>query len=224
MAVITKGRLAEEILKLLSGGEIQAAGDISLAEIKVSIGQVINQLLKVDYFSTNMKMGEVIPNGAVLGLYEGIAVSSHSNGTSKSTLPIKPLKLPRNMGVFSVYRTNDPTNEFIPLQMGQSNLLKSQPMINNLLGQIGYECFGNVLVFTKNIPQLFPDETLSMRLAVMDMDQYGDYDILPVLPEQEWTIKQEVFKLYSEEPIADKLVDSSVSEQQNVPIKDQQQT
>lgn len=230
MAVPTIYRLSEEILKMLSGGDIQAASNISQNEIKISIGQVCNQLLKVEHFSVNEKMGEKIPNGSVLGWYEGIEVTSYGTGKSKSVLPIKPLKLPRNIGVYAVYPkfelngTYELDKEFIPLQMGQSALLKSQPMINGLLGQTGYETFGLELLFTKDLKLMFPDIQLAARLAIMDISQYDDYDVLPILPEQEWQIKQEVIKIYSGVGIADMLVDPSTKQQQNIPLKDQQQT
>ena len=170
-------------------------------------------------------MGEVIPNGSVIGLYEGIVPTQWVTGRSKATMPIKPLKLPRGMGVWSVYRTSDPLNEFIPLQMGQSNLIKSQPMINDLLGQIGYEPLGEMeIAFTKDLTQLYPNETLSMRLAIMDVNEYDDYDVLPLPPEFEWDVISEVYKLYSSQPLPDRLVDSSVKENKNVPLKDQKQT
>jgi hypothetical protein len=223
MAVITPYRLSEEIMKLLLGSDPQAASNVTINELKISIGQVINNLLKIDYLSVNTKLGEAIPNGSVLATYDGIAYTSWKQGRSKATLPIKPLKLPRNMGVWSIYLTSDPTKEFIPLQMGQGNLIISQPMINELMGHVGYEVFGMEIVFTKDLRLLYPDDTLSMRLAVMDISQYDDWDILPILPEQEWTVKQEVFKMYSQEPIADKLVDDSVKEQANTPVRQQQQ-
>ena len=230
MAVITIGRIAEECKRLIEGGGDGVASGISLNELKISIGQVINQLLKIDYLSVNVKLlGEAIPNGSVLGLYEDIDVVSW-NGKSKATLPIKPLKLPRNMGVFAVYmkkKANDNydiENELIPLQMGQFGLLKSQAMISDLLGAVGYECFGNDLIFTKDLKQLFPEIKLAMRLVIMDISQYGDFDLLPVLPEQEWLIKQEVVKMYSQEPIPDKLVDSSAKENKGVPLNQQKQS
>lgn len=217
-------RIAEECVRLLQGGNIQTAANVTIPEVKIAVGQVANQILKIDYFQINAQLGEKIPNGTVLGLYENIVPTSWVNGRSKATLPVKPMKLPRNMGVFSVYRTNEPWNEFIPLQMGQYNLLRSQVLINDLLGQIGYENFGMELMFTKDLPLLFPGETLSMRLAIVDISQYGDYDPLPITPEIEWQIKNEIVKLYSGEPITDKLVDPSNKNQQKVPVKEQQQT
>lgn len=225
-------RISEEILKALSGGDIQAASNISINEIKISVGQVINQLLKIDYLKVNLKMGEMIPNGSVLGLYEGIAVTSYGTGRSKATLPIKPLKLPRNMGVYAIYPNYNESpssvyeldKEFIPLQMGQSSLLKSQPLISDLIGQVGYETFGMELIFNKDLKLLFPNITLAMRLAIMDISQYDDWDILPILPDQEWQVKQEVIKIYSQVGVSDLLVDSSNKQQQGIPVQQQQQT
>lgn len=63
-----------------------------------------------------------------------------------------------------------------------------------------------------------------MRLVIMDISQYGDYDVLPILPNQEWQIKQEVLKIYSNVGTPDKLVDSTTKSQQNVPVNQQKQS
>lgn len=229
MAALTIFRLAEQVISLIEGGDHKAASSISLPEIKIACGQVINALLKVDYFTTNLKMGEVIANGSVLGLYENIEVVS-SNGKSQATLPIKPIKLPRNIGVFGVYPkytlsdNYEYDKEFIPIQIGQYGMIKSQPMINDLLGQVGYENFGDKLIFTKDIKSMFPDVVLAMRLAIMDISQYGDYDILPLPPEYEWEVISQVYKMFSSQPLADKLVDSTSSEQKGVPLIQQKQS
>lgn len=229
MAVITIYRLAEQALSLIEGGDLKAASSLSISEIKIACGQVINSVLKTEYLSVNLKTREYIPNGSVLALYENISVTSY-NGKSKATLPIKPMMLPRNMGVWAVYpkyTTNgnyELDKEFIPLQMGQGALLKSQPMINDLLGQVGYETFGGELLFTKDIKGLFPDVVLAMRLAIMDISQYDDYTILPLPPEYEWQVISEVYKMYSSQPLPDKLVEGTVAENKNVPLNQQKQS
>jgi len=227
MSVVTIYRLAESCLSLIEGGDIAEGSSLSYNEIKIACGNVINQLLKTEYFSINGKMGEVIPNGTTLGLYEGIDVVSY-NGKSKATLPIKPIKLPRNMGIWAIYAKYDPNDigyeldkEFIPLQMGQGGLIKSQPLLNDLMGQVGYENFGMDVIFTKDLKTLFPNIKLAMRLAIMDISMYGDYDPLPILPEQEWQVIQEVYKLYSTQTIPDKLVDPTVDESKGIPTTQQ---
>lgn len=223
MALLTKGRLREEIKKILDSGEIQTASSVSDGEINYSIGQVINKLLKTDYFQVNMAMGESIPNGAVVATYEDNVVTKSTNGKSQTTLPAKPMKLPRGMGVFSIFFPEKPDQEFIPLQMGQGSLIKSQPMINDLLGQVGFEIFGEKVSFTKDITDGQNEVVVTIRLVVMDITLYDDYDLLPVPPELEWDIKLEVLKLYGAEGLADRLVDATSAEQKNVSPKQQQQ-
>ncbi len=229
MAVVTIYRLAESCISLIEGGDAKAASSISFNEIKIACGQVINTMLKTEYFTINMKMGEVIPNGSVLALYENISCET-SNGKSQCTLPIKPLKLPRNMGIWAVYPKYETSGnyeydkEFIPLQMGQGGLIKSQTLFNDLLGQVGYENFGDKLVFTKDIKSLFPDVVLAMRLAIMDISQYGDYDMLPIPPEYEWDIITQVYKMYSTQPIPDKVVDATSAEKKGEPLNQQKQS
>jgi hypothetical protein len=220
MAVPTIGRITEEIKRILDGGDSPVASNVSHGEIKLAVGQAINKLLKVDYLSVNAKMRETIPNGAILGLYESIAVEKW-NKKSKCTLPIKPLKLPRNMGIWSVYPSGQPDKEYIPMQLGQIALVQSQKMINDLFGQTGYENYGMDVVFSKDITN--DVDTVDMRLVIMDVSEYGDYDPLPILPEMEFDVKQMVEQMYSQEPVPDKIVDVSTKEQKGIPIKEQTQ-
>jgi len=215
-------RLAEEINRMLNGGKIPVASNTSIAELKIAICQVANSLLKVDYFQVNAKWGEMIPNGSVIGYYPNVPVEQWKN-KSRAQLPIKPIKLPRDMGVFSVFPSGEPDKEFIPLQMGEWGLLKSQPLVNDLLGQTGRTTYGEWVEFTRDITVPGQNVTVDMRLVILDFSQYGDYDPLPILPETEWQIKQEVVKLYGGEPEPDKTVDPSVSNQKNIPIKQQSQ-
>lgn len=229
MAAPTIYRISEEIAKVVNGGKIGAAASVNIPRVKIVVGQLINSLLKIEHFNINEKMGETIPNGSVLGLYENIEVSTW-NGKSKCTLPIKPLKLPRNMGVFAIYpkyTTNgnyELDKEYIPLQMGQGGLIKSQPMINDLLGQVGYENFGNEIIFTKDVKSLFPDMVLAMRLAIMDISQYDDYEMLPILPEQEMAVKQEAIKFFMMEIAPDMVVDVTTDQNKGLPINQQKQS
>ena len=128
------------------------------------------------------------------------------------------------MGVFLVFLMDEPDKEFIPLQMGQFNLLKSQRMINGLLGQIGFEVYGLEVIYSKDLTQIFPNKKVAMRLAILDPAQYGDYDILPLPPEYETQIIEEVFKLYMQQPTAGKIVDATVKEDKSFPVNTQKQS
>ena len=220
--------LSEQAMKLIEGGTRSAGASITFNEVKLACGNVINQLLKTEYLSINGKVGEVIPNGTTLGLYEDIDVVSY-NGKSKARLPIKPIKLPRNMGIWAIYPKYDSLGsyeldkEFIPLQMGQGALIKSQPLISDLMGQVGYENFGMDVIFTRDLPAEHEYVKVAMRLAIMDISMYSDYEPLPILPEQEWEVINQVYKLYSTQVVPDKLVDPTVDESKGVPTVQQKQ-
>lgn len=218
----TKYKLAEQVVRLLNGGEIPVATKVKINEVKIAVEQVVNKMLKMEYLNVNIPSQEYIPNGASIATYENIAVVQQGT-RSKSTLPAMPLKLPRGIGVYQIF---DPANmdcPFIPLEMGQYGLLKSQPLINDLLGWTGYEWYGMDIIYTKDLTQPSP-VSVTMRLVVLDIREYSDYDILPVPADMEWDIIQEVYKIFATEPVGDKLVDSGVNEQRNVPINQQQQT
>ena len=217
-------RLAEQVYSLIEGGDPGVASSISLNELKISCAQVINQLLKTEYLGINMKTGEAIPNGTVVARYENVPVVQTTNNRSKASLPVKPMMLPRNMGVWSVYLEDSPEKEFIPLQMGQSNLLRSQLMISDLLGQTGYEVRGNDVYFTKDITDAGRPTSVIIEMIIMDISNYNDYDVLPIPPEMEWQVIQEVYKLYITQPIADKVVSATAKEDKNTPLRNQAQS
>lgn len=218
----TKYRLAEQVVRLLNGGEIPVATKVKINEAKLAVEQVLNKMLKMEYLNLNIPSFEMIPNGASVATYEGIAVEQYGT-RSKSTLPAMPLKLPRGIGVYQIF---DPANvdcPFIPLEMGQLGLLKSQPLINNLLGQVGYEWYGTDIIYSTDLTGDDP-VTVTIRLVVMDISQYTDYDILPIPADMEWDVINEAYKLFATEPVADKLVDSGVNEQKGVPVNQQMQS
>jgi hypothetical protein len=217
----TKARLAEEILLLLSGGRIGVATKFHINEIKISVCQVANQLLKLEYFSTLTPLQEFIPNGAAIATYENNLVTQWSN-TSKTVLPAMPLRLPRNLGVYQIFSHADYFTEFIPLQLGEASIIRSQGLVSQLSGYTGYEVSGLDVIFTQDLTIPNTPVYITVRLVILDFTQYGDWDPLPLAPEHEWEIKQQVYKLYMNEEIPDKLVDPGVKEGK-IPLRQQEQ-
>lgn len=219
--MVTKARLAEEILLLLSGGRIGIATKFHINEIKISLCQVCNQLLKMEYMNTNTPLGEFIPNGAAIATYPNILVTQWSN-TSKAVLPAMPIRLPRNMGVYQIFPQSDYFTEFIPMQLGEASIIRSQGLVSTLSGYTGYEVAGLDVIFTQDLTTPNVPVYVTIRLVVLDFSQYSDYDPLPLPPEMEWQIKQEVYKLYMNEQIPDKLIDPGVKEGKT-PLRQQTQ-
>lgn len=217
----TKYKIAEQIIKMLTAQSEAAASPFSINEIKIAVEQRANLLLKMEYFPINDKYRDTIPSGASVATYETNTVERYRK-VSKIVLPAMPIKLPRNIGVYQIIDENG--TEFIPIEMGQRSLLSSQLMINDLLGQTGYEVYGKDVIFSKDLT--VPDETVNVvvRLIVLDISQYEDYDLLPIPADLEAQLIEQVYKMYVGRPTANLLVDSTSGEQTGVPIDKQKQT
>lgn len=204
----TKYYLAEQVRRILTGGDPSAPA-VKLQEIMGAIGQVINRKLKADVFQVTFASGDTIPDNYIVATYDNIPVEVYK-GRSRAKLPAVPVALPKGMGIYHVGAAGDPDDFYIPIPSGQTAMLKTQPLINDLLGRIAYEVAGNYVVFHKDITR--PPSSVSkvdMKLVVMDINNYSDYDPLPIPADFETDIITEVVKLFSVEPSPDNIVDST---------------
>lgn len=205
----TKYKLAEQVLFLLRGGKTPAS--IKIETVIETIGQYINTHFKQEHLTVNMPSGETIPEGIMLTYYDGL-VPVQYKGVSKVTLPVTPISLPRNMGVYHVSRTSDINDGFLPIQNGQLALIKGERLISDLLGQVGYTVYGNDLVFSKDLTTE-NGVTIIVGLVVMDISLLDDYDPLPIPADMEGQIIEDCVKLFSVQQPASRIDDPSSERQ-----------
>jgi hypothetical protein len=195
--VISKKVIAEQVKYKLAAGFPDLGDAVLEQDIFVAIGQKVNAKYKLEYFDTTLPSGETIPNSLSLATYENIPVASLSNGRSKSLLPVTPISLPRNIGIFSIEDANGEVT-FIPLLPSQRILLKNQPLINDILGQVGYEVRNKSIEYSVDLT-LWNINAVTMRLAVLDIDQYSETDILPIPASSEEDIVNELYAQFAPE-------------------------
>src|SRR4051812_25382227 len=107
----------------------------------------------------------------------------------------------------------DALNQYIPIQSGQSFLLKAQTtLVNNLLGTVGYEVRDGYVIFTEDITATQNIAGVDMQLVVMDASKYTDFDILPLPADMAAKVVIDVFNALRGQLMPDKRVDS-VSEE-----------
>jgi hypothetical protein len=201
----TIGRISEQIQRIVSGGDPASTQRVTLPEIRIAIGQVINRLLKMERIN-NYNEGERSPVvDAAIAEYDNVSVTTYKD-TSACTLPVTPLHLTRGRGVWHVSKTDSPHEPFIPLQPGQWALVKNQRLLGDLGGLVGYEIRGNRLIFTEDLPGQDIEEVM-VRLLVNDFDSYSDTDMLPIPADMEMTVIEEVLKLLGVWQPSDKKVD-----------------
>lgn len=190
MSGVTKVILAEQVLYRYYGGYIDTNGPIQKDDVYKAVEQKINSLFKLHYLDTTLPSGETFPESAMIATYENRPVIS-LNEVSYSLLPVRPISMPKNIGIFSVYDPAYPDVNFIPLQRGFVSLLRTDGLLNDVLGQIAFEPKNDRIIYNKDLTTL-GITVVTMELCIMDMSQYGINDILPVPSDYEQRIVDEL--------------------------------
>lgn len=209
----TRYSMGEQVQNRLSGGKGKAAGWADIREIYKAIEQVLNAALKMDYFKTTLDTGDTTPDGLSTATYENVPVTTYAN-CARLKLPANYIRLPHGLGIpyvgpqNPVAPNNILTSQFIPIPMGHTALLNGLPMISDLLGQIGYEVHGLDVIFKDDIT-LAPNNITACRvkLVVMDISQYGDYDFLPIPADLEAPCVEQVYQMFAGQPAPNKIDD-----------------
>jgi hypothetical protein len=194
MPIVTKKYLSDQILYKIYGGTPDSGAPIDERDIWARIEQRINSQYKMQHFAMSLPSGETVPENLAIGTYENVAVVS-SGYVSYADLPVMPISLPRNAGIQLVYDPNNPENSFIPILNGQRQLLKTDALLSDMLGQISYSPSGKRVTFSKDIT-LLNVPVVTMELVVMDIGQYGETDMLPVPADFVDGLIMEIYKEY----------------------------
>ncbi len=196
----SKRLISDQVLYRLSGGSPDVSFPVQKQDVWKALEQLVNSMFKLTQFSENLPSGETIPNGLSIATYESVDVSSYGD-VSKATLPVIPIMLPKNMGIFDVRPAMSLPNvsgmfSFIPLAKGSYQLLRNNFLLNDLMGQIGYEPRNKDVVFTKNI-SLLGVTKVDMDLVVMEIASYSETDTLPIPADMEATIIEKLVMQFS---------------------------
>ena len=207
----TIGKITEQIYRIYSGGNPSDDSEITKREIKSLVSQSINKLLKSEYLGVNRKDGDYFPPHSMISTYSVGSISTYETVKARAKLPVVPISLPRDMGVWSVSISGDADQQYIPLQSGQYTLLSSQDVLQHLDDQVGYYVDGQYLIFTKDITQSpHSVSTLKVRLLTIDATTLDDYDIVQIAADMEDAIIKDVLQFLGVVPkVVDKVSDSN---------------
>jgi len=192
----SKRQLSEQVLYRLASGFPDMSFEIDERDLFKKIEQIINAKYKLSQLTANLPAGETIPDNLNVATYENVAVTSTVINKSKAVLPVMPISLTRNMGIFSIYPTGYPDSPFIPVQRGQMALLKTDSLLGDMLGQVAYEPSGKNILFSQDLP-MYEVDTVTMELVVLDISLYGATEPLPIPADSENDLVEELVKEFS---------------------------
>ena len=195
----TKSLLSEQIQRLYARFlDKENPGDvIDTREINLIMNQSINKVLKLQV-ADSFKAGLVDVPKCNLLEYTCAVTADAGNNRSYITLPAIPLTLPMDMGIWSIAAATGAMTPYIPIP-AQDVLVFQGANLSYLEGKVGYYVQGKRVYFTKNITLTANGTVTSVivNLLVMDFSQIGDNDVLPISPEVESAIIDDVLQTIS---------------------------
>jgi hypothetical protein len=196
---MTKKILAEQIQRLYARflDKDNPSDVIDTREILLLINQSINKVLKLQV-AESFKAGMVDVPKCNLIEYTCAVTAETGNNRAYITLPAIPLTLPMDMGIWSIAASNGAMTPYIPIP-AQDVLVFQGANLSYLEGKIGYYLQGSRVYFTKNIT-LSANGTVTsvvVNLLIMDISKFTDNDMLPISPEVESAIIDDVLQTIS---------------------------
>ena len=189
----TKRRLAEQILRRLSGGDASDDSQYDIREIMLFVGQALGFLVKANYLE-NLRYGDTSIGSQYISTFPGVPVQfNKTTGKAFIDLPCTYLDLPDGRGIFHISPLRQQDNAFVPVRNGSETLF-SHSAAGNLEGRIGFWAEGNRVYFNKDISREGCNEVL-LKLAVVSPESIGADDPYPISSDMEIVVIGKVLEI-----------------------------
>ena len=191
----TKYKLADQALRILSGGAIQNATETQVREMMIAVSQARDQVVWSEMFMLINQADNFDVPGEYITSYDDVEVKyDDKQKIMWAKLPAKPLNLPRNMGIYNVHLTEDMFNAFIPVSPNFPSLYRDLGA-SCLEDRIGYFYKRDKIFFvgmdkSDNIP------TISLNLIVSATDVDDEDEVFPIPADKEMQVIQLALDMY----------------------------
>jgi hypothetical protein len=196
----TKLRMAEQIQRLYARflDKDNPSDVIDIREVILLLRQSINKVLKLQV-SESFKAGEYDVPKCNLLEYTCAVTSQSSNSRAYITLPATPISLPMDMGIWSISAANSALNPYLPIPSQDVlvfGTIANGTNLSYLEGQVGYYLQGTRVYFTKDITTVANGSitSVTVNLLVMDFSKITDNEMLPISPDVESAIIDDVLQ------------------------------
>lgn len=195
----TKSTLSEQVQRIYARflDKNNSSDVIDIREVMLLVNQSINKILKLEV-AESFKAGLVDVPKCSLIQYTASVTADAPNNRSSITLPVIPLTLPLDMGIWNIAASNAAMTPYIPIP-SQDVLVFQGANLSYLEGQVGYYVQGKKVFFTKDLTLAGNGSISSVIINILasDFSQFADNDMLPISPEVESAVITEVLNVIS---------------------------
>lgn len=198
---ITLRKIAQEVIRLESGGDPSNDSRYSEAYVILMARQACNKFLQTKVFE-RMAVDDRSTPQLCIATYEVDVVGDFPN--KYITLPDFYIHLPFNKGLHAIAPVEDPTNHMIPRH--NPAVSRNLPCADLDPGQYSY--------WTKGNKVYFDGEEVDFGKVIVDLvvaapDNVAADDALPMYPENVYDVVMLVRQLLSNQPIQDRILDNN---------------
>jgi len=196
----TKYRIAEQVQRLYARflDKDNPSDVIDIREVIILVRQSLNKVLKLQV-AESFKAGEYDVPKCNLLEYTCSTTSDSANSRAFITLPAIPITLPMDMGIWSIAATGAALTPYLPIPSQDVlvfGTVANGTNVSALEGQVGYYVQGKKVYFTKDITTSGNGAISSVivNLLVADFDAITDTEMLPISPEVESAVIDDVLQ------------------------------
>lgn len=189
----SKYKIAEQILRILAGGDISKDENIDIREIILAVGQSFASIAERRFFE-NRSVDTRRIDGQLIFSFDDVEVKEDKGkNLFYSELPSSIVSLPNGMGISAVTSSTDISDAFVPTTNNYLSLFRSSPIFN-LGGRRGYFQENGRIYYVNIDPLNCPDKVIIKMVA--SLDGIGDEDEIIVPKNIENEIVREVLQLF----------------------------
>jgi len=191
----TKYKLADQALRILSGGAIQNATETQVREMMIAVSQARDYIVRQEMWMLINQADNFDVPGEYITTYDDIEVKNdEKHKIMWSKLPAKYLNLPRNMGVYSVSLTEDLWNAFIPVS----------PNFRSLYNGLGASCLEDRIgywvergkIYFQGMDQSDNIGKVSIKLIVSSSEIDDEDEVFPIPADKEMEVIKLALEMY----------------------------
>jgi hypothetical protein len=191
----TKYKLADQALRILSGGEIQNSSDTQIREMMLAVSQARDYLVRQEVWALIQQADSFDIPGEYITTYEMEVKKDKKYDIMYSKLPAKYLNLPRNLGVYSVSLVEDLWNAFIPVSPNFRSLYNGLGA-SCLESRIGYWVERNK-VYYQGMDSSDNIGEVSIKLIVASNEIDDEDEVFPIPADKEMEVIKLALDLYT---------------------------
>jgi len=187
----TKKQIAEQALRILSGGHIKPDRTLDIRELMLSLDQGRDARVRIDTFE-NVKNGTYTVEEDYLSFYSAVAVAATTEGMRSCAMPANTIALYGGLSTYQVAPVGDQESPFIIIQPGEVGLLAGTSAVEH---EDNVYCWviGGTMYF-KNLAVGVTEVTMMLAVSSKDIAEDADY---PVPPDVEDELLKQLVQMFS---------------------------